>query len=40
MTNHLGDGPPYINLSDGLTYNGGAFVGSVDCGRATRRTAR
>ena len=29
VTNHLGDGPPYINLSDGLTYNGGAFVGSV-----------
>jgi hypothetical protein len=30
VTNHLGDGPPYINLSDGLTYNGGAFVGTVD----------
>jgi len=30
VTNHLGDGPPYINLSDGLTYNGGPFVGTVD----------
>ena len=30
VTNHLGDGPPYINLSDGLTYNGGPFVGIVD----------
>jgi outer membrane receptor for ferrienterochelin and colicin len=28
--NFEGDGPPYINLSDGLTYNGGAFVGTVD----------
>ena len=30
VTNFEGDGPPYINLSDGLTYNGGAFVGTVD----------
>ena len=24
-----GDGSPYINLTDGLVYNGSAFVGSV-----------
>jgi len=30
VDNHLGDGPPYINNSDGLVYNGGPFVGLVD----------
>ncbi len=30
VDNYSGDGSPYINLTDGLVYNGGAFVGSVE----------